>query len=50
MGAKTIVEPSNNPCERAYNPAVKKHTTNMAKKATHTKVDPYGCPYKARLL
>ena len=51
MGANTTIEPSNNPCEANYNPAVaQEHTTNMAKKANHKEVDPYGGPYKARLL
>ena len=51
MGAKKTAKPSDNPCKANYNPAAtKEHKTNMAKKAKHKEVDPYGGPYKARLL
>ena len=50
MGAKTTIKLHHNPCKAAYNPEVEEHTKNMAKKTNHKEMDPYGCPYKARLL
>ena len=40
MVAKTIAKPSYNPGEAIYNPAVRKHKANMAKKANHSEMDP----------